>query len=85
MSKCSACGMEVQFITNADTQKIVPLVPFDPAFPKAHRYRTEGRKDGFGAKTFVCVRDPAGEYMSHFANCSDPKKFSGKNKRAPSG
>lgn len=70
---CQACGAPVSFVVNLDTNKRVPLVDFDPAYPKAHRYvMTE-----HGGKPF-CKRDDSGPLMSHFANCTNPRAFSGK-------
>lgn len=71
--KCQACGVDIRWAVNLDSNKRVPLVPFDPAYPKAVRY-------SLGSDTRYCKRDNEGEFMSHFANCTAPKRFSGRNK-----
>lgn len=72
--KCTACKAEVDFRINLDSNKRVPLVPHDPAYPKAVRYRLSAIDAQY------CVRDNDGPLMSHFANCTNPRQFSGRNK-----
>jgi hypothetical protein len=60
------------------TLKNVPLVPFNPDYPKAVRYRISGvRADG----TRECERDNDGDYMTHFTDCPGAKDFSKGRKR----
>lgn len=73
MPNCRACNAKVDFKINLDTNKQVPLVPHNPAYPKAIRYRVS-EKDGR-----YCVRDNDGPLMSHFADCTAPAKFSRRN------
>ena len=37
--KCHACNAQVDFKITLDTNKRVPLVPYNPSYPKAVRYR----------------------------------------------
>jgi hypothetical protein len=79
MSKCThpACSAEITWAVNLKTLKRVPLVPFDPNYPKAVRYDlSEPRSDG----QRECSRNDQGEWMSHFADCPGANKF-GKGKR----
>lgn len=69
MPKCQACGADVTFAVNLDTNKRVPLVPSDPAYPKAVRF-------SLGQDSRFCKRDDQGSWMSHFANCTAPQRFS---------
>ncbi len=73
MAKCQACKAAITWAVNTDTNKKVPLVPFDPAYPKAIRYKLRQGRD-----SPICCRDAAGEMMSHFANCPGANRFSGR-------
>lgn len=71
--KCRACSAEVTMAVNVKTGKTVPLVPYDPAYPKAVRYSINTETRGFD--DHKCDRDDEGYWMSHFANCVDPNRF----------
>lgn len=77
MTNCQACGVPVTFAVNLDTQKRVPLVLWNPAYPKAVRYRMSENTRNY----FICARDDNGAYMTHFTDCTQPNRFSkGKKK-----
>lgn len=77
MPKCQACGAEITFAVNLKSLKAVPLVPYEEGYADTFRYTVRDRSDG----QKECERDNAGAWMSHYANCSNPKRFSGRNKR----
>lgn len=63
------CGATITFAINLDTNKRVPLVPFDPAVEKPVRYSlSEDRR--------YCKRDDSGDWVNHFQTCPEAGKFS---------
>ena len=63
------CSAEITYAVNLKTMKHVPLVPYNPEFPKALRYILhEARSDG----QRECTRAEQGAWMNHFADCKNP-------------
>lgn len=66
------CWAEITFAINLKSLKRVPLVPYNPEYPKSVRYRMSGtRADG----QRECERDDAGDWMNHNANCPGAGKY----------
>jgi hypothetical protein len=63
----------MEFRTNVETGKKIPLVPYDPAYPDAVRYYRTG--------TGGCHKGEEGPLMSHFVNCKSANQFSGRNRK----
>jgi hypothetical protein len=74
MSKCQSCGTEIKWAIRLLTNKRIPLVPLNPAFPNAPRYKTIERSDG----QTECERDDQGNWISHFSDCPNAGKHSRK-------
>lgn len=74
MGNCSepTCPATITWAVNLKSMARVPLVPFDPSYPKAARYTCSERSDGVRE----CMRDNEGPWMSHFANCTKSQRFS---------
>ncbi len=81
--KCRACSAEVTMALNIKTNKVVPLVPYNPDYPKAVRYKLTGGPIDSGPDIAKCERDNDGPLMSHWADCSDPNRFNRSKKPDP--
>lgn len=78
MSKCTKCGADIVWAVRLKTMANLPLVPLNPLFPDAPRFRLgEPRADG----KRECERDDEGSWISHFSDCPAAASFSRRKKR----
>lgn len=77
MAKCSKCSASIEWAIRLKTLAKIPLVPLNPNFPDAPRYKITGRRANGDLE---CERDDQGDRISHFSDCPKAGEFNRRKK-----